>query len=226
VDNHNHDDLCENLSMIISTDRIQAFNDVESSLSFVHSLHDTNIFLIISGTLAAVHAYEFANKSQIISIYVYCMNEGKHTMWTKEIPKIRCTVSNITQLFIHLHADIKQLSGRWPIGEKSFQKAATLTSEWYHLFLLVISHRPKCLEKSYRDMFQECRAYYKNCPRGLTQIDQLAQKYQPSDAIREYTRDSFLYRITNHALRTQNMEIIKKFSPFIADLHSQLHVYH
>ncbi len=87
---------------------------------------------------------------------------------------MRCTVLNITQSFIHLRADIKQLSERWSVGEKSFQKAATVTSEWYHLFLLVISHRPKCLEKSYDDMFEECRAYYENNPSTLRHIEELS----------------------------------------------------
>ncbi|CAF1372779.1 unnamed protein product, partial [Rotaria sp. Silwood1] len=151
------------------------------------------------------------------------MDKDKHAIWTKKIQKIRCTVSNTTQLLTRLHADIKERSERWPFGEKSFQKAATITSEWYHLFLLAISHQPQCIEKSYREMLDECRIYYKNNHYMLKQIDDFAQNCNSYSAIREYTRDSFLYRITNRALRTQNMEIIKKFSPFITDLHSQLH---
>ncbi|CAF1029072.1 unnamed protein product [Didymodactylos carnosus] len=89
-----------------------------------------------------------------------------------------------------------------------------------------VLYRPQCIEKSYREMFDECRVYYRGNPSMLKQINNFAETYKPSEAIREYTRESFLYRIVNRALRTQNMEIIKKFSPFIADLNYQLHKHH
>ena len=222
-DNHY---LFENLPRIISKDRVILFNDPETSLEFIHSLHNTDIFLIISGKLGEAYARKFVCMSQIIGLYIYCMDEDKHKIWTKGIEKIRCTVSDATQLLIRLYANIKELSGRWPLGEKSFQKASTPTSQWYHLFLLVICYRSQSIEKSYHEMFEECRAYYRTNTSMIGKIDQLERMYKPDDAIREYTQDSFLYRIVNHALRTQNMETVRKFSPFIRDLHFQLHDYH
>ena len=71
-------------------------------------------------------------------------------------------------------------------------------------------------------MFHECREYYRNNRRMIEQINQFQQTYRPDYAIYEYTRDSFLYRIVNHALRTKNMIIVRKFSPFIRDLYAQL----
>jgi hypothetical protein len=113
--------------------------------------------------------------------------------------KIRCTVSNVKQLTSQLHSDIKQLNQRWPFEQKSFQKALTSTSEWYHLFLLIISHHPKSIDKSYEKMFDECRFYYKGNVRMLEHINLFAETYKPDNAIREYTRDGFLYRIINGA---------------------------
>ena len=211
---------------MVGEDRLRVFNDVEVSLPFIDSQHDTNIFLIISGTLGKVFAPRIATKPQIVGLYVYCIDENKHATWTKTMQKVRCTVSNTTKLFQRLHADIRQVNGRWPLSEQSFQKSSTLTSEWYHLFLLAISYQPQCIEKSYREMFDECRAYYKGNSSVLGRIESFALTYDSSEAIREYTRDGFLYRIVNRALRTQNMKIIKKFSPFITDLHYQLHKYH
>lgn len=57
----------------------------------------------------------------------------------------------------------------------------------------------------------------------LKKIDHFAQNCSSYNAICEYTKDTFLYRIINRALRTQNMEIIKKFRSFITDLNSQLY---
>lgn len=161
VGEHDQGKLFQNLLQISSEDRLKAFNDIETSIPFIDSMQHTNIFLIISGTLGEANTAYFETIPQIICLYVYCMDKDKHVKWSKEIRKIRCTVSNVMQLLTRLHADIKQLSGRWPFGEKSFQKTETITSEWYHLFLLAISHQPQYIEKSYREMFDECRIYYK-----------------------------------------------------------------
>ena len=226
VNLHDNSYLFKLLSTMINTDRLIMFDNIDSSLSYIDSLPNTNIYVIISGTLAQAHVQKFVSKPQVMSLYVYCAIERKHELWTTDIKKIRCTVSNLEQLIKQLHTDIKQWSDRWPFEERSFKRSSTSTSEWYHIFLLVISRQANCTAKSYCEMFDECRTYFKSSGDVLKKIDQLAQTYKPSNAIREYTRDSFLYRITNHALRTQNIEIIKKFSPFITDLHSQLHEYH
>ncbi|CAF1408814.1 unnamed protein product [Adineta steineri] len=223
---HDNHYLFENLPKIISKDHARAFNDVETSLEFIHNLHDKNIFLIISGTLGKDHAHKLVAESQVVAVYIYCMDENRHTTWTKTIEKIRCIVSDATQLLTRLHSDIKQLSGRWPLNEKSFRKTLIHTSQWYHLFLLVICNRSENMGNSYHEMFDYCRVYYENNRHRLEQIDELEQRYNADNAIHEYTCDSFLYRIVNHALRTQDMEIITKFSPFIRDLHSRLYHHH
>ncbi|CAF4530558.1 unnamed protein product [Rotaria socialis] len=206
VGNHTEGDLFNTISMISGEDRVKTFDDIEESLRFIDSWYDKNIFLIISGTLGAANAHKFATIPQITCLY-----------------KIRCIVSNPTILLIQLHTDIKQLSGRWPFTDKSFQKSKTITPEWYHLFLLAISHQPQYIEKSYREILKESRIYFKGNRCMLKQIDDFAQIYNSYNAIHAYTRDTFLYRIINHALRTQNIGIIKTFSRFITDLHSELH---
>ncbi|CAF1001911.1 unnamed protein product [Adineta steineri] len=218
--------LFKNLPLMISRDRIQSFDDIATSLRFIRSQSNINIFLIISGTLGQKYAHQFVLETQIIGLYIYCMDETEHAKWAKEIEKIRCIVSNPTKLIIQLHSDIKKLSGRWPFAEKSFEKASTDTSQWYHLFLLVICYRSESIKLSYQNMFKECREYYQNNYSIIKQIDEFAQTYKPTNAIYEYTRDTFLYRIVNHALRTQNMKLITVFSPFIRDLHSQIYDYH
>ena len=222
------DDHClsEYLPRIIHKHCINWFNDIEASLTFIHSLQNMSVFLIISGNLGRDHAHLFLVEKRLVGLYVYCRNEDEHRMWTKDLNKIRCTASNPKKLLTQVYRDIKELSGRWPLGEESFQKAATSASQWYHLFLLVICYRSEFIEESYEEMFNECRAYYRNNRSRLEQINRFQQTYKSDNAIHEYTRDSFLYRIVNHALRTKNMEIIRKFSPFIRDLHHQLHNCH
>ena len=214
--------LFENISWIINDSYIKWFNDIVTSLHFIESVCNKGIFVIISGSLGRDHAQKFTIQERILGLYVYCMEEGEHRMWTQGFNKIRCTVSNATELLRQLHRDVKELSGRWPLDEQSFQKATTSTSEWHHLFLLVICYRPEHTNESYQEMFNECRAYYWNNHRRIEQINQFQHTYKSDRAAYEYTRDSFVYRIINHALRTKNIGIVRKFSPFIRDLYAQL----
>ncbi|UJR17144.1 hypothetical protein I4U23_004040 [Adineta vaga] len=223
---HDRQYLFQNLPTLIGNGRVRSFDDIKTTQANISTLENIDIFLIISGTLGKDHVAELIVEQKILGVYIYCMDENTHTQWAKEVEKIRCIVSNATQLLKQLHGDIKQLSGRWPLNEKSFQKALIHTSQWYHLFLIVICNQSLNIENSYKEMFDDCRAYYRNNSRMIERINQLEQNYTACNAIREYTCDGFLYRIVNHALRTRNMEIIIKYSPFIRDLHCQLYQHH
>ena len=57
-------------------------------------------------------------------------------------------------------------------------------------------------------------------------IDEFEEKYDPSNAIYWYTRDTFLYKMVNMALRTENSAIIWRLRFFILDMHQQLKQLH
>ncbi|CAM4788598.1 unnamed protein product [Rotaria magnacalcarata] len=154
--NHDEDDLFWNLSMIFGEDRVKLFANIEESLRFINSCQDENIFLVISGTLGEIYAQRLVTISHIIGLYAYCMDNDKHATWTRKNRKIRYNMLNSAQFLTRIHADIKQLNGRWP----------------FH----AIPHRPQCIKTSYREMLEECRIYYKNSPIMLKQIDNFAQK--------------------------------------------------
>ena len=53
-------------------------------------------------------------------------------------------------------------------------------------------------------------------------IDEFERDYAPNHAIRWYTRESFVSRILNKALRTQNIDLLFLFQFFILDIRQQL----
>lgn len=77
-------------------------------------------------------------------------------------------------------------------------------------------------KSAFRKMLDICRNYYRNMPGTLNQIDRFEQTYTPSNAINWYTQDSFLYRIVNEALRTDDVDIINSFRFYIGDLSCSL----
>jgi tetratricopeptide (TPR) repeat protein len=73
-----------------------------------------------------------------------------------------------------------------------------------------------------QQMLTECRAYYRNDRVTLSQIDQFERIYQPSDAIRWYTKSGFLFYLVNKALRSGDILALYTFRYFIKDLCNRL----
>ncbi|CAF1364724.1 unnamed protein product [Adineta ricciae] len=67
-----------------------------------------------------------------------------------------------------------------------------------------------------------CNSQYSDNQCELDKIDEFHRRYSKEYAIRWYTRDSFLFRILNNALRTQSIDVLYKLGFFITDLHHQL----
>lgn len=71
-------------------------------------------------------------------------------------------------------------------------------------------------------LIERCRLYYCHDPIQLRKIDDFEKNYTTDQAIRWYTKDSFLYRVLNTALRQNDMTTIIDLRFFIVDLHDQL----
>jgi tetratricopeptide (TPR) repeat protein len=66
---------------------------------------------------------------------------------------------------------------------------------------------------------------YKGNHYELDILDEYHRSYSPDKALWWYTRESFLYKTLNNALRTQNIHMIFLLRGFIADLNQQLKRY-
>jgi hypothetical protein len=64
--------------------------------------------------------------------------------------------------------------------------------------------------------------YYQDDPRALVIIRRFAKQYRSADAVRWYTKDSFIYRFVNEMLRSGAIEMSHSVRFYIADLSAQL----
>jgi tetratricopeptide (TPR) repeat protein len=71
-------------------------------------------------------------------------------------------------------------------------------------------------------MTTECLRNYENDEIERKKIIEFQQTYSSDTCIRWYTSDTFLYRLLNKALRTQNINDIFKYRFYIKDLYQQL----
>jgi hypothetical protein len=68
------------------------------------------------------------------------------------------------------------------------------------------------------EMVNVCHRFYTNNLAQLALIEEFKRNYQPEDAPRWFSRSSFLYKLVNRALRTQDVEQLYVFRYFIRDL--------
>ncbi|CAF3019907.1 unnamed protein product [Rotaria socialis] len=80
--------------------------------------------------------------------------------------------------------------------------------------------------KARNTLSELCRGRYLDNEEELNLINEFEQNYKSQSAVYWYTRDYFLYKTMNIALRTQDMEIIMTMGFFIRDLHEQFVVMH
>ncbi|CAF1294446.1 unnamed protein product [Rotaria sp. Silwood1] len=74
-----------------------------------------------------------------------------------------------------------------------------------------------------KEMLDECRDYYKDNIEELNKIEEFNQKYKSEDAIYWYTTPTFVSKLINKALRTEDFHALYICRAFIADLSEQLH---
>ncbi|CAF1450341.1 unnamed protein product [Rotaria sordida] len=78
------------------------------------------------------------------------------------------------------------------------------------------------LESTEEEMIDFCRHKFAGNQAELNVVDEFQEYYDACNAIFWYTRDTFLYRLLNKALREQDVDTLYSLRYFIKDLHLQL----
>ena len=211
---------------------LRTFDNVTECFDFIQTIKEEKIFLIISGTLGKASISDIENLSQVLSVYIYCFHGHKHQQWIKDYQKIVGTFTTEDELITQLTRDVSLFFQNYlpvtvihsiDIKERSMQDLTKDQARfmWSQLLMDTLYHLPKT-KHSKEEFIRECRRRYKNNKSQQKKIDEFEKNYKSSSAISWYTRDSFLYRIVNKALRTQNMLYILKCRFFIIDLYQNL----
>ena len=91
----------------------------------------------------------------------------------------------------------------------------------FHLLIDVLLRMPSSsMDRS--ALIERCKKEYQDDPSELMIIDDFKENYIPERAIWWYTRECFLYRMLNRALRTANIDLLFEFRFVLDDLAAQL----
>lgn len=94
---------------------------------------------------------------------------------------------------------------------------------WWSSFLdLLLYHLPYPKEQCLQKLSNALKEYYNGNPIELRNIDDFQSQYKAEDTINWYTRETFVYRLLNKALRQRNVTLLLVFGFFIQNMYRQL----
>ncbi|CAF1411242.1 unnamed protein product [Adineta steineri] len=228
---------------------LMIFSDLDSCILHIISFVETSdsVLFIVSGSPGESLAHVLDNLPQVYTAYVYCFNTSKHVEWAKQYDKIGLdrVFSREDDLLARITMDLRDAvstntySSRIVFNEQENvtgislfsggepnKTTRDLTEEkvafvWFQVITEILVQMPQ-LPTAKEEILEAWRQACDTQHDETHLINEFRQNYTPEEAFRWYTRDTYLYKSLNQALRFENIDRIYKFRFFIVDLHRQL----
>ena len=220
------------LQKIINDTRV--FFDPDQCIDDLVSITDFTIFLLLGPTgsdlLPILHSFQHLR-------HIYLSEPHEYAQHTSQV---RGVFPTIQQLLPQLIKDVRTAQQKdshlivTSMGDpiQSHRSIADLQTskvdfQWKQAMIDIILDAPVLPKKNmHRELIDEWRTVYRSNVAETKYIDEFQENYDPSNAIYWYTRETFLYRMVNMALRTENIVVVWRLRFYIQDLYRQLQRLH
>ena len=210
------------------------YRTIENCVRFISSITIEKVFVILANLSRHELQKSIKNLRDLEQVtYIYIYSEPGHDTdypdWL-EFQKVQGMFTNETELLLQLIEDVKSVNilsfdilnidgDESSIRDLTKETVKFLKSKLLidHLLFLPASDRGK------RDVVLEFKNEYQGNPEQLKEIGRFAKTYKSEDAITWYTSGNCIHKITNKALRLQDMAMIFRLRFFITDLYQKLH---
>ncbi|CAM4983750.1 unnamed protein product [Rotaria socialis] len=227
-----HDCIEAKTRLLSIVDTFQTFIDVDKCITLLTTNPLNQQFcVIVSGVFSAQLISSIVHLPQFITIAIYCFSALKYTSEQYQ------NQDKLLGIFVDLDSILTALGKCVAAYLSSLPTVSTLTVStngsslkylskenaifvWFHLLFHAQCRLPRTTEARI-GMIDEWKRLYSDNEVQLDQINEFSATYTPEQAVRWCTCDSFFYRIVNRALRTQTIDTIFIFYPFIGDLHDE-----
>ena len=171
-------------------------------LSKIHNYPSLFVIFLYSEKRSYVHDRLCSKYSKIAGVFI-----DQDTLMNQvvEIMKVMGRMVVAFSLFDQKQKSIRNLS----------KNSASFI--WYQLLIDVLKNMPHD-EESKSHMLAVCEDFYASKKDELLKISQFRQTYTRDAAIWWYTDESFLYKLLNRGLRTEDIDLLYSFRFFIIDL--------
>ncbi len=225
-----NDHECQLLRGIV--DCLQIFDNADACVDFITHPGRAKLILIISSPLAEFLISIIHDFKSIITIYIYS-NEQHILNIQCSYPKLKGISNNIVKLMNDLKERVRIFRWFRPIEFTTTtanpnikdDNLSALDTDLSFLFGSLIQHifLKAPVYKHERDEFIEyCRTRFARDKSKLNNLKKFERDYRSDKAVLWYTKDTFIFKILNQALREQDFNLLFIMRFFIRDLAEQL----
>ena len=206
------------------TNFVRLFTEIEPCIAYIRSISTERIFLIVSGSFTETCLNQIHDLPQLDSIFIFCINVTKYKNHSEQYTKIVGIFDNEEQLIESIRRELNDLHKQ--LASFSLYKNQKSTRDlldesasflWFQLFKDILLQMPRS-EQAKNEMIEQCKQFYRGNTEELQLIDEFERTYTELDTIRWYTKQCFIYRLCNKALRTEDIELLYLFRYYIHDL--------
>jgi hypothetical protein len=219
---------------------IHTFTNPDASIDFMTDIIYEKIFFITSKTLAVEIMSILNDLTQIYAIYIFNSTDKEQENWSENYRKVKSNFPDITSLCDRIKDDMRQCEREilsfHVLQTKSSSTNTNTLSNMFNLQKLpnqqdaifmysTLTKEIICMMEDddlHENLIEFCRSEYANNRHVLEMIDEFDRNYDSYSPISWYTRDGFLYKMLNKALRTNDIKPLFLFHNYIRHLHQQL----
>ncbi|CAM4789223.1 unnamed protein product [Rotaria magnacalcarata] len=206
------------------------YTDSELCINYIRAIIKERVFVIFAGALSQSVLPQLHSLAVVTAIFIFFNGHKGNVPLLNNYSKVIGIFTDQQSLLQSIRKTryfvLKQTLA-FSLFDHQKQKSTRDVSKdwgsftWFQLLIDILKQIPQT-EQAKRDMLDKCREYYALNKTEMKKIEQFEITYTEDKAIEWYTRDSFVYRLVNKALRTEDVELLYLFRFFIVDLSSQL----
>ncbi|CAF1065697.1 unnamed protein product [Adineta steineri] len=214
---------------------IKKFQDIKQCQQYIERRSENDrLVIIVSGRLGQEIIPYIHQLRQVISIYVYCMDETNNEQWAFQFTKIKSVVVDLDELVSQLTTDHKiQKKVEEPLSINILTtnvdagKSTTgVNGQFvYSQILIDCLLRLRSNEIDKNELINLYKNEYEGNYTELNNLHEFQEDYSSDKVLWWYTKETFFYKTLNAALRTQSIHIIFLFRSLIYDIYHQLQKY-
>ncbi|CAF3732894.1 unnamed protein product [Rotaria sp. Silwood1] len=228
---------------------IKTFDDVKKCEQWIgrriQQSAEEKIILIVSDSYGCEIVPRIYELPQLVAIYVYCRVKMTNKKWLENYKQKVCgIITKSDELVTKISNDQNEREMLEAISSSSMSSftssvaaAASYSSFtdtkqnsstelngdflWSQVCIEVLL-RMKRRDNDREELINLCKQIYDGNKLELRNVEEFEQTYTPETAVWWYTKQCFLYKLLNKALRAQDIDMLIAFRFFISDLYQQL----
>jgi tetratricopeptide (TPR) repeat protein len=203
--------------------------ELESCITFIQSTENKKIFLVISGSYVSQILSDIETLRRINCIFILSSKKDQYEHLLFKYTEIIGIYDKFDMLCSSIRDQIDFIDKQfytWNFFDQDKYATRDLSKQpsdflWFQLFHDVLLHFPRD-KQAKKQMIDAYRYYYQDNREALPLIDEFEEKYQSNEAIRWYMNNSFLRKMINKALRTEDIGQLYMLRYFLAELIEKL----